>query len=188
MELAKLEQAIAKGQGLSTKLQTTTSKALESLRKSSEIVTEKGVNALDLYNSPEVSTQTFSKTALMLKQNYGTNYSDDKMGLLFDMIRDDGWSEERFNRTLRWFLKNKPFPAWTIADWFTYSVPVYPYEWYLKQCVPGRDVSKEMDIYELEDGTRVYKWHDGIDLPLKKAGELTQWKESDVEFVPQLTQ
>jgi len=104
----------------------------------------------------------------MLESNFGGPISDGKMAMLFEMCQEDGWTEERFLRTFKWFLKNKPYPAWTVADWFHYTVKVYPYEWYLNQCRPGQDVLKEMEIYRLPDGTVVYKWIDGEALPFEK--------------------
>lgn len=105
----------------------------------------------------------------MLEANYGTEYSTEKLTLLFDTFRQDGWSEERFLRTLKWFIRHKQFPAWTIADWYNFDgIRVYPYEWYLKQCREGLDVLAQMDVYRLPNGATVYKWKDGNDLPLPK--------------------
>ena len=140
--------------------------ALEILKHDSLNVIETGVNALDLIPSEPVSTKVFVKARAALQANYGTEYSDEKMALLFDMIRDDGWSEEKFVRTLKWFMRNRPFPSWTIADWFAYSVKVFPRAWYLKQCTEGR--ANEIETYLLDDGTYVYKFRDGEELPLKK--------------------
>ena len=90
------------------------------------------------------------------------------MALMFDMIRDEGWTEERFNRTLKWFLKNKPYPAWTIADWFQYDVKVYPYAWVLRQVFNGANWKTDIESYELPDGSVVYKLRDGQTLPFKR--------------------
>lgn len=128
------------------------------------------MNALALIPSPPVSEETFAKAKLLLEANYGTEYSPEKWLMLADMIDDDGWSEERFMITFKWFLKNKPFPAWTVSDWFSHSVKVYPYAWYLQQVTPYEDVLKKMDRYKLADGTTVYKWKDGVELPLEKVG------------------
>jgi len=107
----------------------------------------------------------------MLEANYGTEYNSEKAALLFDVVREEGWSEERFLRTLKWFLKNKPFPAWTVADWFQHGVRVYPYEWYLEQQAkagPYRRVLDQMEMYRLPDGIVVFKWKDGEELPFEK--------------------
>jgi hypothetical protein len=141
---------------------------LRILNQPSDSVTLNGVNALDLIDSPEVSTPVFTRAIALLQANYGTEFSREKTALLFDMIREDGWTKERFDWTFKWFLKNKPYPSWTISDWFSYGVKVYPYSWYLAQCKPGEDVSKQMDKYRLPDGTDVYKWKDADDLPFKK--------------------
>lgn len=129
------------------------------------------MDALGLIDSPPVTTQTFTRAMALLEANYGTEYNSEKAALFFDVVREEKWSEERFLRTLRWFLKNKPFPAWTIADWFQYGVKVYPYEWYLKQqhgAGPMVNVLKQMDRYRLPDGTVVYRWKDGEELPFEK--------------------
>jgi hypothetical protein len=131
-----------------------------------------GVNALDLIQSEPLEKTDFMKAHALLEANYGTEYKREKMLLLLEMILEEGWTKERFQRTLRWFIKNKPFPAWTIADWFAYKIPVYGYSWYLAQCAQGYDVRKDMDIYELEDGTRVYRWHDEQELPFRKVDPL----------------
>ena len=143
---------------------------LSTLRQPSEHVVKNGVNALELIVSPPVSEQTLVKAKLLLEANYGTQYSPEKWLMLVEMMDDDGWSEARFTRTLKWFLKNKPFPAWTVSDWFSYGVKVYPYAWYLEQVQPYEDVLKKMDRYRLPGGTVVYKWKDGEELPLEKVG------------------
>jgi hypothetical protein len=90
------------------------------------------------------------------------------MALLVDMIREDGWTEERFQRTLKWFLKNKPFPAWTVADWFSFSVKVYPYSWYLEQVSKnGGGVNKQIETYRI-NGVTVFRYADGQELPFEK--------------------
>lgn len=130
---------------------------------------EKGVNALDLIDSPQVDSGTFTKAVAILQSNYGIEYSDEKVALLFDMVREDGWSEERFTKTLRWFLKNKPFPAWTISDWFSYGVKVYPYAWYLEQVTKfGKAVNKQIQAFILPDGTRVFRYRDDERLPFEE--------------------
>lgn len=130
-----------------------------------------GINALSLIDSPPVETTTLTKAIATLQANYGTSYSPEKIMLLFEMVRDEHWTEEQFTRTFKWFLKNKPFPAWTIADWFQYGVKVYPYAWYLRQqneAGPHVDVLKKMDRYRLPDGTTVFKWKDGEVLPFER--------------------
>lgn len=129
------------------------------------------MNALDLIDSPPVTTQTFTKAIAILQANFGVEASSEKVAAFFDLVREEEWTEERFMRTFRWFLKHKPFPAWTIADWFQYGVKVYPYEWYLEQQAkagPYVRVLKQMEMYRLLDGTVVFKWKDGEELPFEK--------------------
>lgn len=129
---------------------------------------ENGVNALALIDSPPVAPATITKALVILEQNFGAEVSKNKAELLFDMVTEDGWSEKRFDLTFKWFLKNKPYPSWTIADWFSYGVKLYPEAWYRQQCREGMDVRKQMDRYKLADGVIGYKWKDGIDVPLEK--------------------
>lgn len=140
--------------------------ALQILKNPSLSVTENGVNALDLIPSEPLTAKAFADARAVLQANYGTEYSDEKMALLFDLLRDDEWSNERFMRTLKWFMKSKPFPSWTVADWFAYSVKVFPYSWYVEQCTKGR--SAEIEAYVLHDKTVVYKFRDGVTLPFQR--------------------
>jgi hypothetical protein len=103
----------------------------------------------------------------MLEANFNKDYSDEKFKVFFELIREDGWSEERFRRTFKWFLLHKKFPEWTIADWFQYGVKLYPYSWYVKQCTEGTNVLKQMDRYRV-DGVVLYKFKDGEDLPFER--------------------
>ena len=141
---------------------------------------ENGLNGLVLIDSPPVRPQTFTEAIAILQANFGTEYAPEKTAALFDMIRDDDWSEERFTRTFKWFVKNKPFAAWTIADWFQYGVKLYPYAWYLRQqsdAGPDRIVLKKMDVYQLSPGVFGYKWKDGETLPLPIANHSAPSKD-----------
>ena len=129
-----------------------------------------GINALDLIDSEPLNSIEFTKSCAMLQANYGTEYSQEKMSLLYSMMKDEGWSLERFNRTVKWFIKNKPFPAWTVADWFQYGVKLYPHEWYMQQQSEAgiyTHVIESMDVY-LIGMTTMYRWKDGEDLPLPR--------------------
>ena len=132
-------------------------------------MTELGMNALELIDSPPVCIMTLTKATAILQANYGTEYSQEKIALLFDMIREDGWSEERFQRTLKWFLKNKKFPSWTISDWFDYGIKIYPRAWYLKQCHEnGGHATSGIQFYKLSDGSVGYKYKDSEELPFEE--------------------
>lgn len=131
-----------------------------------------GINALDLIPSEPMKPETFASAIAILQANFGMEYSPEKTAILFDMIRDEMWSEERFNRTFKWFLKNKRYAAWTIADWFDYGVKVYPYSWMLKQAFDGVDSAKSLECYELPDGQFVWKMRDGETLPFKLREDL----------------
>lgn len=86
------------------------------------------------------------------------------------MIIDADWTEERFKRTMNWFLANKCYPSWTIADWFQYDVKLYPISWMNKEI--GKMGNPErawerFDRYRIAD-TVVCKFKDGVELPLEK--------------------
>jgi len=105
----------------------------------------------------------------MLEANFGKDYSNEKMALLFDMIRDDAWTEERFSRTLKWFLKTKHFRDWTVADWFSYAIKVYPYSWYLEQVKKcGQAVNMQIQNLRLSDDTVVFRYRDHEILPFEE--------------------
>ena len=108
------------------------------------------------------------KVKAILETNYGAEYSQEKINNLFTLILDEGWSKERFDRTLAWFRKNKPFPAWTEADWFSYKIPVHTYGWCLQQIAKGHSWEDEIESYELPTGEIVYKFRDGEDLPFRR--------------------
>lgn len=143
------------------------------MRNPSDSVILNGVDAFSLVNSPVVSPSTFTKAVAYLQQAYGVDYPKEKFSILFDLIVDDGWNEERFNRTLKWFLKTKYNQAWTIADWFQYGVKLYPFRWVREHCHKNGlreiDFIRSLDVY-MVDGVRLYKQKDGIDLPLEKIG------------------
>lgn len=110
----------------------------------------------------------------MLEQNFGTEYSNEKWLMVVEMIRDEAWTEERFQRTFKWFLKNRFFPAWTIADWFAFGVKLYPYSWYLEQINKnGASVTKQIECYRVAEGVLGYKYADGQDLPFPKVPRAT---------------
>jgi hypothetical protein len=129
-----------------------------------------GLNALALVDSEPVSASAFTTAVAVMQTNYGVDYAPEKVALLFEMIREEGWSEERFKKTFKWFLKNKKFSDWKIADWFEHGVKVYPHSWYLDQVHKfGREVNKQIETYKV-NGVVVYRYADGEELPFEKIG------------------
>ena len=142
---------------------------LESLKRRLMSEIEFDVSGLNLIPSKEVDSDTFTKAILLLQQNYGTEYSKEKTGMLFDMIREEKWSEERFNLTLKWFLKNKKYPSWSISDWFDYDIKLYSYGWYLKQVrEQGASINNSIEAYTIAENVTGYKLIDGHELPFPK--------------------
>jgi len=138
------------------------SMTLSNLKNPSNSVIENGVNALALVDSEPLSAGEFARTKLLLQENYGASYSKERFSMLWELMVDEEWTQYRFDRTLKWFLKNKPYPAWTAADWFQYGVKLYPYEWTL-------DKNGDYEAYELPDGVIAYKPKDGQTLPFPQA-------------------
>ena len=138
------------------------------------------MNAFDVIGGPVVTPSSFAKAAAYLQQAYGVEFPKEKFAILFELILDEGWTEERFNRTLKWFLKTKYNQAWTIADWFQWNVKLYPFAWVRQHCHKNGlrevDFIRTLDVY-IVDGIRLYKMKDGIDLPLKRDGELWSRKK-----------
>lgn len=131
------------------------------------------MNGLDLVPSEPLKPESFAKAVIMLEQNFGMAYPKEKMAMLFDMIREEGWSEERFQRTFKWFIKTKYNQAWNVSDWFGYGVKLYPESWYKKQVNEiGDTANRTIERYRLANGTIGYKWLDGEKLPLEYLGTL----------------
>ncbi|MCB0753225.1 MAG: hypothetical protein KDC52_17265, partial [Ignavibacteriae bacterium] len=126
-----------------------------------------GINALDLIGD-KVTPEDFAKAREMLQTNYGIEFLNEKFEMLFELILEDGWTKERFHETLKWFLKNHKYPNWTIADWFSFSVKLYPYSWYLKQ--PDKSQLEAYVVKLPKTSATVILWKniDGYELPLKK--------------------
>jgi len=126
---------------------------------------EKGINALDLIGEP-VQVSDCLKAEEFLKLNYGVDYPEEKFTMLWEMIREEKWTTARLNNTLKWFLKNKTFPNWTIADWFDYDVKLYSYSWYQEQIHKG---VKDSDIQGYRINEKVlFKLKDNTELPFEK--------------------
>ena len=129
------------------------------------LVNSSGINALDLIGE-KASGKDYAKAKALLEMNYGIEYQKEKFSMLFEMIAEEQWSSERFMRTVKWFLKNKKFPNWTIADWFEFGIKLYPYSWYQEQLSKGIK-HEEMEAYRI-NGKILWKMKDENDLPLEK--------------------
>ena len=148
---------------------TNNSEIVRNLKNPSPHFIENGVNALDLIGG-RVADDTLTDAKYLIEQNYGTEYSDRKWIMLAQMIVDDGWTEERFKQTFKWFLKNKRFSAWTIADWFDFGVKLYPIEWMKREIAKMGNPEgawKKFDRYRV-NGVVLCKLKDGVELPLEK--------------------
>ena len=156
-------------QGQPSSMTKERSNVLESLRKRLKSEIDSEVSGLNLIPSKEVDFKTFTKAIAILQANYGTEYSPEKAALLFDMILEEKWSEERFNLTLKWFLKNKKYPSWSISDWFDYDIKLHSYGWYLKQVQEqGVSINNSIEAYTIAEGVSGYKYIDGNELPFPR--------------------
>jgi hypothetical protein len=126
------------------------------------------VDGLDIVDSPLVDVADILNARVLLESNFGVEYSNEKFNNLFQILIDDGWSRYRFLRTLAWFRKKQKYPAWTEADWYSYSIPVHTYGWCLQMVNKGHDWKTEIESYKLPNGTRVYKFIDGEVLPFER--------------------
>lgn len=146
---------------------------MKQFQNPSQKVVNDGIQALDLIGDT-VSDESLMKASAMLEQNFGKEYPIEKFQMLFQMIRDENWTDERFKRTLKWFLKTKYNQAWTIADWFQYEgVKLYPYAWYLEQVSKlGAKANSQIECYELSENPKIigYRFADGETLPFKYLG------------------
>lgn len=126
-----------------------------------------GTNALNLIGEKIVPTDIL-KAEEMLKMNFGIEYSQEKFTMLWEMIREEGWTRERLIQTVKHFLKTKKFPNWTIADWFDYNVKLHPYSWYILQVHEyGPNVNEQMEMFRV-NGIVLYRYKDGTDLPFER--------------------
>ena len=134
-----------------------------------ENYSETGVNVFDLIGEP-VTKKDLIKAEEFLKMNYGVDYPAEKFVMLWQMIAEEGWTTKRLQSTLKWFLKHKKYPNWTIADWFDYEVKVYPYSWYLKQVKEfGKEVNKQIEKYKI-NGKVFFCYSDTERLPFEYLG------------------
>lgn len=131
--------------------------------KKLSVLGPQGINALDLIGD-RATPEDITKSIAMVEMNFGMESQDEKIQLLAEMIQEDGWSKARLERTLRWFLKSKKFPNWTIADWYDYGVKLYPYSWYLKMINEGVK-AEDMEGYRIKPGLILWKLKDGEELP-----------------------
>lgn len=125
------------------------------------------VNALNLIGS-KVSKADILKTEEMLKINFGVNYPKEKFTLLWKMILEEGWTDYRLQETVKYFLKNKKYPNWTIADWFDYGENLYNYHSYLEHLEQNSKLNEQIVWYKVND-VRVWKFDDGVNLPFERA-------------------
>jgi hypothetical protein len=138
------------------------------LSQCSAVIPRDGINALDLVG-PKASGDDFADAKAMIEINYGVDVPPEKIKMLFTLMKEDGWSRERLQKTTKWFLKNKKWPTWTIADWFEFGVKLFPYSWYQEQISKGTK-AEDMEGYKV-NGKVLWKLKDGQELPFEKVGE-----------------
>ena len=88
---------------------------------------------------------------MILKAAYGRDYSPEKLTLLFSMCLDEEWSTKRFMDTLKWVVKNNPYPEWKPADFF--SAPLLKLHGYAWAC---EQWAKKLKLKQYKIGERIY--------------------------------
>ena len=136
-------------------------------------------DGLDLIPSEPVTNEDVVKAAALIEQNSGTTTADAKWMMLAQMIVEEGWSRERFQRTLKHLLKSHKWQSWTLADWFSFGIEVHPYSWYMEQVhARGATVNDSIECYRLPDGTVCYRYADTQRLPFpRKMVREKEWTE-----------
>jgi hypothetical protein len=142
-----------------------TAKSINSGKGNSRDCTVNGINYLDLIGE-KAAGKDFAQAQAFIEMNYGVEYPKEKLSILFDLIREENWSAERLKATVKWFLKTKKYPNWTVADWFEYGEKLYPYSWYQEQVNNGvRD--EDLQGYRV-NGKVWWKLKDNTELPFEK--------------------
>ncbi|MGE5681691.1 MAG: hypothetical protein ACM34K_12510, partial [Bacillota bacterium] len=144
-----------------------------------ERLSKEGVNALDLIGEP-ANSDDFNKAIDFIEMNFGVPVNDAKVLMIFDLIKEENWSKERLNQTIKHFLKTKKFKDWVIADLFDYGVKLFPYSWYQEQI--GKGVKhEEMESYIVNNQV-LWKMKDGKELPFERPKPKYIFKgESEIE-------
>lgn len=140
-------------------------KDLKSLKNSDSI------NALQLIGKP-LNAEDIVKAEEMIRMNYGIDYPKEKFAMLWEVIQEEGWTDYRLRETVKWFLKTKKFPNWTIADFFEFGVKLYSHNEYIRQLNENKNLNEEIEWYYVPtgDGEKIMMWKykDGVELPLEK--------------------
>lgn len=130
------------------------------------------INALDFIGK-QLKPIDIMKAEEMLKMNYGIEYPAEKFSMLWEMIKEEHWTDYRLKAIMKWFLKNKRFPNWTIADWFDYGVKLYGYAEYLNKLHTNRGLNEQIEWYNI-NGVQCWKYKDGTELPFEKVNFATK--------------
>jgi hypothetical protein len=128
-------------------------------------VLQEGVSAFDLYGT-SITAKDCIKAEELLKMNYGVDYPVEKFSMLWEMIQEEKWTAERLRAALKWFLKNKKWATWTIADWFDYDIKLFPHSWYVEKINEGYKDS-DFDCYKI-NGQALWTLKNGTELPFEK--------------------
>jgi len=126
------------------------------------------INALDLFDMP-ITNEIRKMVKMTLAVNYRLEPKSNAYNydLLFSQIEAAGWNAVRLKVVLEYFLRNKLYSTWTIADWFQYEQPLYPYSWYMDMLQKnGKEINNELVSYKIEGHMFYAKKGDiTVDLP-----------------------
>lgn len=170
--------------------QALTNRSEESLtlRRRSKIlsgVTTSGVVAADLMGEI-VSTRDMQECMLAMEQNFGKSYAVEMKGrvaLLFEKCLEKDWSALRFRAAVDWILEHKPYPNWTLADFFSAPLQkLYPYTEYTRLLQErGKGFNAEIQWYKI-NGMSLWAYKHEGELPFEKITEKRDEPEPEGKY------
>lgn len=103
-----------------------------------------------------------------LEAAYGTEYSQQRVDMLFDFAREEGWSGQRLIETVKHVIRSSKWKDWTVADFLsTPTGELKNYNWVLEELAKDRTAQSRMVGYRV-GGVTLWKYADGKELPFPK--------------------
>ena len=122
------------------------------------------VPTLDLIGEP-LTPEFFGICSKQLELNFSQEFPREKYILLYNTLKRDNWTNERFENAVDWVLRNLKFPTWTIADFCKVETPkVFNHFEYLRRLNQfGETYNDGISCYR-KNGVTFYKENDGVEL------------------------
>lgn len=129
-------------------------------------------NKLAINGTPIIPSDVKKAQKLLQTTFTDLNVPQAKYNVLWMLVKEENWSKERLERTIKWFLKNRKSFAkeWQISEFFNYNCKLFSHSWYLAQIDGNVDANKNIEKWRLDDGSVAYKYKDGVDLPYEYLG------------------